>query len=64
MCVCVVPLGTSTNVQLLEKIVEDQRDIFQDVFGNETDVATIPQMWCLCAHPSSSSFSSSLAAGS
>lgn len=49
-----VPLGTSTNAQLLEKIVSDQRGIFQNVYGNDTNVATIPQMWCLCKHLSSS----------
>lgn len=43
-----VALGASTNVALLEKIVSDQRGIFQNVFGNGTDVTTIPQAWCLC----------------
>ncbi|KAK7447067.1 hypothetical protein VKT23_014279 [Stygiomarasmius scandens] len=41
-----LPLGETTNVDLLEKIVADQRQILTDVF-NGTDVATIPQVWTL-----------------
>ncbi|KAI0049026.1 glycoside hydrolase family 115 protein [Auriscalpium vulgare] len=41
-----LPLGTSTNIALLEKIVSDQRTIFASEF-NGTDVATIPQVWAL-----------------
>lgn len=41
------PLLASTNVPLLEDIISTQRTILSNVF-NGTDVATIPQMWCLC----------------
>ncbi|KAH8077106.1 hypothetical protein BXZ70DRAFT_708274 [Cristinia sonorae] len=41
-----LPLSEEENVDLLEKIVSDQRQILTDVF-NGTDVTTIPQLWCL-----------------
>ena len=42
-----VPLDTTTNINLLEKVVADQRTILTDVF-NTSDVTEIPQMWALC----------------
>lgn len=51
MCIFAVPLSESTNIDLLEQIVSDQRTILTDVF-NGTDVTTIPQMWTLCTSPS------------
>ena len=42
-----VPLSTTTNIELLEQIVADQRTILMDVF-NTSDVTKIPQMWALC----------------
>lgn len=44
---CPVPLGESTNIDLLEKIVADQRQILADVY-NTSDVTIIPQLWALC----------------
>ncbi|KAI0791027.1 hypothetical protein C8Q75DRAFT_890923 [Abortiporus biennis] len=41
-----LPLSETTNIDLLEKVVSDQRQILTDVF-NGTDITTIPQMWCL-----------------
>lgn len=41
------PLTGGQNIQLLEKVVSDQRQILMNVY-NVTDVTTIPQMWCLC----------------
>ncbi|KAI0693088.1 hypothetical protein C8T65DRAFT_668723 [Cerioporus squamosus] len=41
-----VPLSEGQNVQLLEQIVADQRQLLMDVF-NTTDVTTIPQVWTL-----------------
>ena len=43
----VAPIAGGTNIQLLEKIVSDQRGLLQEVF-NTTDVTTIPQVWTLC----------------
>ena len=41
------PLSEGENIQLLEKVISDQRGILSKVF-NTSDVSTIPQMWCLC----------------
>ncbi|TCD67740.1 hypothetical protein EIP91_011982 [Steccherinum ochraceum] len=41
-----LPLSETENIDLLEQIVSDQRQILTDVF-NGTDVSTIPQLWCL-----------------
>ena len=48
-----VPLSETTNIDLLEEIVADQRQILTNVF-NGTNVTTIPQVWTLCkvTHPS------------
>ena len=46
---CTVPLSEGQNVQLLEQIVADQRQLLMDVF-NTTDVTTIPQVWTLCKY--------------
>ena len=48
----VAPIAGGTNIQLLEKIVSDQRGLLQEVF-NTTDVTTIPQVWTLCKFCSS-----------
>lgn len=42
-----MPLSEGQNIDLLEKIVSDQRQLLMDVF-NTTDVTTIPQVWTLC----------------
>ena len=42
-----MPLSEETNINLLEKVVADQRQILMDVF-NESDVSAIPQIWALC----------------
>ncbi|EJD06938.1 uncharacterized protein FOMMEDRAFT_152276 [Fomitiporia mediterranea MF3/22] len=41
-----LPLSETTNIDLLEKVVSDQRQILMTVF-NETDVTNIPQVWVL-----------------
>ncbi|KAF5366744.1 hypothetical protein D9758_006544 [Tetrapyrgos nigripes] len=41
-----VPLGEDTNIELLERIISDQRQILTDVY-NGTDIRTIPQVWTL-----------------
>lgn len=41
-----MPLDEQTNINLLEKVVADQRKILAEVY-NGTDVTTIPQMWAL-----------------
>ncbi|KAL5526415.1 hypothetical protein ACEPAF_8138 [Sanghuangporus sanghuang] len=41
-----LPLSETTNVDLLEKIVSDQRQILMSVF-NESDVTNVPQVWAL-----------------
>jgi hypothetical protein len=40
------PMSEGENVQLLERIVRDQRDILGTVFGKEK-VAEVPQVWAL-----------------
>ncbi|PIL25858.1 hypothetical protein GSI_11611 [Ganoderma sinense ZZ0214-1] len=40
------PIADGPDIQLLEKIVADQRDLLQQVF-NTTDVTTIPQVWTM-----------------
>ena len=42
-----VPLSEDQNIELMETIVSDQRDLLMDVF-NTSDVTTIPQVWTLC----------------
>ncbi|KAI0060097.1 hypothetical protein BV25DRAFT_981253 [Artomyces pyxidatus] len=41
-----LPLGPTTNIALLEKIVSDQRQIFTDEFPG-VNITTIPQVWTL-----------------
>ncbi|KAK0189365.1 glycoside hydrolase family 115 protein, partial [Armillaria mellea] len=41
-----LPLSETTNIDLLEKVVADQRQILTDVFPN-VSVETIPQIWTL-----------------
>lgn len=41
-------MSEGTNIDLLEQVVSDQRQILTNVF-NGTDVETIPQVWTLCA---------------
>ncbi|PIL23731.1 hypothetical protein GSI_13481 [Ganoderma sinense ZZ0214-1] len=38
--------GGAENIALMEKIVADQRSLFQEVF-NTSDMSTIPQVWAL-----------------
>ncbi|KAM5532521.1 hypothetical protein V8D89_013808 [Ganoderma adspersum] len=40
------PLAGGTNIELLEKIVSDQRNLLKEVFKT-TDLSTIPQVWTL-----------------
>ncbi len=42
-----MPLSEGQNIDLLEEIVADQRQLLMDVF-NTTDVSAIPQVWTLC----------------
>lgn len=42
-----VPLSETTNIDLLEQVVSDQRQILTNVF-NGTNITTIPQVWTLC----------------
>lgn len=44
-----MPLSVTTDIGLLEEVVANQTEILQTVF-NETDVSTIPQVWCLCTN--------------
>ncbi|KAI0077007.1 hypothetical protein K474DRAFT_1707684 [Panus rudis PR-1116 ss-1] len=41
-----LPLSETTNINLLEKVVADQRQILTNVF-NGTNITDIPQMWAL-----------------
>ncbi|EJD45481.1 hypothetical protein AURDEDRAFT_87784 [Auricularia subglabra TFB-10046 SS5] len=41
-----LPLGPTTNIDLLERVIKKQREILSDVF-NTTDLSTVPQVWCL-----------------
>jgi hypothetical protein len=43
------PLAEGQNIELLEKIIQTQRDILTNAFPNAS-VTTIPQMWCLCEY--------------
>ena len=40
------PMSEGENIELLEKIVKDQRKILAEVFG-EDNVDKVPQVWCL-----------------
>lgn len=40
------PMSEGENIELLEKIVNDQRKIIEDVFG-APNVTEVPQVWCL-----------------
>ncbi|KAG2005716.1 hypothetical protein CC2G_002098 [Coprinopsis cinerea AmutBmut pab1-1] len=42
-----LPLSEETNIELLEKVIEDQSAIFREVYGEDVDLATIPQVWTL-----------------
>ena len=44
---CAAPISGSNPIQLLEKIIADQRTLLSDVF-NTSDLTTIPQVWTLC----------------
>ncbi|KZW01132.1 hypothetical protein EXIGLDRAFT_761138 [Exidia glandulosa HHB12029] len=41
-----LPLGPTTNIDLLERVIKKQREIISDVF-NTTDQTKVPQVWCL-----------------
>ncbi|KAF9481597.1 hypothetical protein BDN70DRAFT_517933 [Pholiota conissans] len=41
-----LPLSETTNIALLQGVIANQTEILQTAF-NETDVSTIPQVWCL-----------------
>ena len=53
LVVGIVPLSEDQNIELMETIVSDQRDLLMDVF-NTSDVTTIPQVWTLCTSRSPS----------
>ncbi|MFC2139009.1 glycosyl hydrolase 115 family protein, partial [Bacteroidota bacterium] len=40
------PMSEGENIELLEKIVKDQREILTNVF-TDRDITDIPQVWCL-----------------
>ncbi|KAF8889126.1 hypothetical protein BD779DRAFT_1672064 [Infundibulicybe gibba] len=42
-----LPLSETTNIGLLQQVISDQTDILKQVYGNDTDVSTIPQIWTL-----------------
>jgi hypothetical protein len=44
----IVPLSETTNIQLLEEVIDDQTTILKTVYGDNVDVADIPQIWTLC----------------
>ena len=44
---CAAAISGSNPIQLLDKIITDQRTLLKDVF-NTSDVTTIPQVWTLC----------------
>ncbi|KAJ3487914.1 hypothetical protein NLI96_g3210 [Meripilus lineatus] len=41
-----LPLSETTNIALLEEVVDDQRQILTNVF-NGTNISSVPQMWAL-----------------
>ena len=43
----IVPLSKDRDIELMEIIVSDQRDLLIDVFIT-SDATTIPQVWTLC----------------
>ena len=47
---CAAAISGSNPIQLLDKIITDQRTLLKDVF-NTSDVTTIPQVWTLCECP-------------
>jgi hypothetical protein len=40
------PMSEGENIELLERIVQDQREILSSVF-NDRDITEVPQVWCL-----------------
>ncbi|MBN2426579.1 MAG: glycosyl hydrolase 115 family protein [Calditrichaceae bacterium] len=40
------PMSEGENIELLEKIISDQREILKNVI-NDRDITDIPQVWCL-----------------
>jgi hypothetical protein len=44
----IVPLSEETNIGLLDQVIKDQTGILHQVFGQDFDVSTIPQLWALC----------------
>ncbi len=40
------PMSEGENIELLERIVKDQREILSSVF-NDRDITEVPQVWCL-----------------
>jgi len=43
-----VPLSETTDIGLLEGVINDQTTILKTVYGEDVDVAQIPQIWTLC----------------
>lgn len=43
-----MPLSEETNIALLEQVIKDQADILHQVYGQDFDISTIPQIWTLC----------------
>lgn len=43
-----VPLSETTDIGLLEGVINDQTTILKTVYGEDADVAQIPQIWTLC----------------
>lgn len=44
----IVPLSEETNIGLLDQVIKDQTGVLHQVFGQDFDVSTIPQLWALC----------------
>ncbi|KAH6897655.1 hypothetical protein BKA70DRAFT_1528898 [Coprinopsis sp. MPI-PUGE-AT-0042] len=42
-----LPLSEELNIELLEGVIADQTNIFKQVFGEDYDVTSIPQVWTL-----------------
>ncbi|KAF8889120.1 hypothetical protein BD779DRAFT_1662212 [Infundibulicybe gibba] len=42
-----LPLSETTNIALLQQVISDQTNILTRVYGNDTDVSDIPQIWAL-----------------
>jgi len=44
----IVPLSETTDIDLLEGVINDQTTILKTVYGEDIDIAQVPQIWTLC----------------